>query len=70
VSNPQGKSRHDSIAATTESRGLTEYQRGFLDGLLKGTSHADDWLATYTEEAEAYLERIGHSGWKVKVSRV
>lgn len=56
-----------------QDRELTEYEKGYLDGLLEGTRSAPSgktWAEAYKERAQKYLTSIGLPGWKVKVRNV
>lgn len=54
-----------------DGRVLTEYEKGYLDGLLEGTRHTGirKWTVTYKLAAEKYLASIGCEGWSVNVHR-
>lgn len=60
-----------SSAASTGS-GLTDYDKGYLDGLLQGTASLDNakWTETYEKKAKAYLTERGFKGWKVNAKRI
>lgn len=62
----------DPVAATSQERHLTEYEKGYLDGLLEGSRHAGSrrWHVAYKEAAQKYLRSIGCEGWSVNVRRV
>lgn len=59
-------------AAIASKRELTEYEKGYLDGLLEASRHAGPRkrLDAYKEDAEKYLRSIGCEGWSVNVRRV
>ena len=60
-----------SDAATTGS-GLTDYDKGYLDGLLEASRHAGaaKRLDVYKADAERYLSERGFKGWKANAKRI
>lgn len=59
----------DRVAAS--KRELTEYDRGYLDGLLTGTGKTGGtWVDRYEKAANEYLTKLGFEGWSVNVKRV
>lgn len=65
-----GKDRDVPTAATRQE--LSEYDKGYLDGLLEASRHAGSLkrLEAYKEDAEKYLRSIGREGWSVNVRRI
>ena len=65
-----GHSSQIGSAATRQE--LSEYDKGYLDGLLEASRHAGSLkrLDAYKEDAEKYLRSIGREGWSVNVHRV
>jgi len=69
---------HDQAAATTEprERELTEYEKGYLDGVLAYAHRAKDGevyvgrgnFTTYRNAARYFLSKRGLHGWDVRVS--
>lgn len=64
-------SDHD-ISSAAKRQELSEYDKGYLDGLLEASRHAGSLrrLDAYKEDAEKYLRSIGREGWSVNVRRV
>lgn len=64
-----GNSR--DVDAAANKRELTEYEKGYLDGLLTGTGETSGtWTERYHKVATAFLKMRGLEGWSVKVRRV
>ena len=63
--------RQASTAATTGS-GLTDYEKGYLDGLLRGTRPGGKptWHEKYQDAATEFLAERGKKGWKINVKRI
>ena len=50
---------------------LSEYDKGYLDGLLTGTGKkGGTWADRYEKAANEYLKQVGFEGWSVNVRRV
>lgn len=71
---PNRQESDDAPRFDYEPGELTEYERGYVDGLLAAsyrTKNGDVVLRrgerTYKAEAEAFLHKQGHEGWKVNV---
>ena len=59
----------DRVAAKRQE--LSEYDKGYLDGLLTGTGKTGGtWTDRYEKAATEYLKQRGFKGWKVNAKRI
>ena len=73
VTGLEGVLEEDALYDSERPQELSDYEKGYLDGLLEGTRSAPSgmtWAEAYKQRAEKYLASIGLKGWKVNARHV